>query len=313
MSSAYSQHDRSRRARRLSRRHPLRIRQDAAHAGLRGARRCCFRSCSTCCSACSWAARAATRGMSLFAFAAYGVFGAMAPGLFGFGVSLAFEREQGLLTFKQALPMPPGSYLLARMVMAMMFVAIISLCHDHAGVVRRARAADLRPGSQACSSSTCSACCRSARSALFVGSLVSGQAAPAIVNLIYLPMAFLSGLWVPLQFLPKFIAATRAALARVPSGRSCRSTAVDAPSTVGSTANHIAALVGVTVLFFALAVRRLGGRGIRLFGAPRAGFGFPLRRAINVRRVLDCRRPGHRRCHGRQCAADRRQNRGHVE
>ena len=36
------------------------------------------------------------------------------PGLFGFGVSLAFEREQGLLTFKQALPMPPGAYLLAR-------------------------------------------------------------------------------------------------------------------------------------------------------------------------------------------------------
>ena len=51
----------------------------------------------------------------------------MGPGLFGFGVSLAIEREQGLLTLKQALPQPPGAYLLARAAMAMLFVAIISL------------------------------------------------------------------------------------------------------------------------------------------------------------------------------------------
>ena len=47
---------------------------------------------------------------ALQALARWSVFGAMAPGLFGFGVSLAFEREQGLLILRQALPMtPPGS------------------------------------------------------------------------------------------------------------------------------------------------------------------------------------------------------------
>src|SRR5262245_59201047 len=55
-----------------------------------------------------------------------GVISTMAPGLFGFGVSLAFEREYGTLTYKQALPMPHGSYLLARMVMAMLFAVIIA-------------------------------------------------------------------------------------------------------------------------------------------------------------------------------------------
>ena len=65
--------------------------------------------------------------MAQYTFATYGVFGAMAPGLFGFGVSLAFDREQGLLTFRQAIPMPAGSYLLARMAMAMLFVAVSSL------------------------------------------------------------------------------------------------------------------------------------------------------------------------------------------
>ncbi|HEX6397545.1 MAG TPA: hypothetical protein VFZ95_08990, partial [Steroidobacteraceae bacterium] len=48
---------------------------------------------------------------SLYSFASFGVLGAMAPGLFGFGVSLAFEREQGMLLFRQAVPMPAGSYL----------------------------------------------------------------------------------------------------------------------------------------------------------------------------------------------------------
>ena len=105
---------------------------------------------------------------------------------------------------------------------------------------------------------------------LFVGSLVSGQAAPAIVNLIYLPMAFLSGLWVPMQFLGK----THAADSRR-SGRriTCCSLSLDGgrrAQHVGSTVNHIGALIGVTVLFYALAVRRLSGAVSSLFGAARA-------------------------------------------
>jgi ABC-2 type transport system permease protein len=40
---------------------------------------------------------------------------------------------------------------------------------------------------------------------LVIGTLVNGQAAPAVVNFIYLPMAFLSGLWLPISMLPKFL------------------------------------------------------------------------------------------------------------
>jgi ABC-2 type transport system permease protein len=218
--------------------------------------------------------------MSLFAFASYGVFGAIAPGLFGFGVSLAFEREQGLLVFRQAIPMPAGSYLLARMVMAMIFVAVGSL----AMIALALFVAHVPLTFVQCVTvffvnvlGVLPFCAMG----LFVGSLVSGQAAPAIVNLIYIPMSFLSGLWVPMQFLPKAVQQL-APLWPAHHLVQLSLTAVDAPSTVGSTANHIGALVGVTVLFFALAVRRLGGRGIRLFSVPRGGFGFLLRRAINV-------------------------------
>jgi ABC-2 type transport system permease protein len=194
-------------------------------------------------------------------FAHMGVFGTMAPGLFGFGVSLAFEREQGLLRFKQALPMPPGSYLLARMVMAMLFAAIIAvtlslLAWTVAGApVTITQAAkvfviEVLGVLPFCALGLC------------IGAFVSGQAAPAIVNLIYLPMAFLSGLWVPLQFLPK---AVQGIATFLPSHHLAQLAlgALDLPSK-GSTLSHVAALAGVTLLFFVLAMRRLGNRGFRL-------------------------------------------------
>ncbi len=37
---------------------------------------------------------------------------------------------------------------------------------------------------------------------MLVGTFVKGQGAPGVLNLIYLPMAFLSGLWFPLKVLP---------------------------------------------------------------------------------------------------------------
>src|SRR3546814_12398732 len=60
-----------------------------------------------------------------YLLASYGVFGVMSPGLFGFGVSLALERDGGLLTFKRALPMPPGAYLLGKMLMAMAAAGVV--------------------------------------------------------------------------------------------------------------------------------------------------------------------------------------------
>jgi ABC-2 type transport system permease protein len=35
-----------------------------------------------------------------------------------------------------------------------------------------------------------------------VGTWIKGQGAPGLLNLLYLPMAFLSGLWFPLQMMP---------------------------------------------------------------------------------------------------------------
>ncbi|HJR74345.1 MAG TPA: ABC transporter permease [Luteimonas sp.] len=139
-----------------------------------------------------------------FLLAAYGTFGVMAPGLFGFGMSLALERDNGLMTLKRALPMPPAAYLLGKMAMAMLVAAIIMALllalATFAGQVRlepaqmaRLFATDVLGVLPFCAMG------------LLLGTLVKGHGAPAVVNLLYLPMAFLSGLWFPLSVLPKFL------------------------------------------------------------------------------------------------------------
>ena len=88
----------------------------------------------------------------------------MAPGLFGFGVGVAIERERGWLALKRVAPMPPGAYLLSKMVMAMLFALIIYLILATMaytlGDVRLDVGQWLLIGAI-----TCSAYCRSARSA----------------------------------------------------------------------------------------------------------------------------------------------------
>ena len=136
--------------------------------------------------------------------ATYGVFGVMAPGLFGFGVAIAMDRERGFLALKRAQPVPAGAVLLSRMAMAMVFAAAISLLLMAIGMtlghvaLSPARAATLVLVDMLGVLPFCAI-------GLFVGSVASGQGAPAIINMIYLPMAFLAGLWMPLSMLPSIV------------------------------------------------------------------------------------------------------------
>ncbi len=201
---------------------------------------------------------------ALYLFATYGVFGAMGPGLFGFGVSLAIEREQGLLTLKQALPQPPGAYLLARSAMAMLFVAIISLALTLMAVLVGDVPLTFSQGVRLFVIDVLGALPFCAIG-MYLGSLVSGAASPAIVNLIFLPMAFLSGLWLPLQFMPQILSD----LAPIWPAYHLAQIALDTvgAASKGTFAGHFAVLAGTTVGFFLLAMRRMHGSGFKLLGA----------------------------------------------
>ncbi len=189
-----------------------------------------------------------------YLLATYGVFGVMGVGLFAFGVTVAMEREQGFLIYKRALPMPPGAYLFAKMAMAMLFASMISLllatlAATLGGVELRAtqwlllfvvNVIGVMPF---------------AALGLYVGTLVGGQGAPAVINLLYLPMAFLSGLWLPLKLLPAWIAAIAPVWPSYHHSQiALKVIDMDAG---GSLAVHLGVLFGVTVVFFVLARRRL--------------------------------------------------------
>ncbi|MBV8158934.1 MAG: ABC transporter permease [Dyella sp.] len=188
-----------------------------------------------------------------FLLASYGVFGVMSPGLFGFGVSLATERDNGLLTLKRALPMPPGAYLLGKMLMAMLAagVVIVLLLSMAVGLghvpVSAGQAFQLLVTGMAGVLPFCAL-------GMFVGTLVKGQGAPGVLNLIYLPMSFLSGLWVPLSMLPSALQK----LAPIWPSSHLHAVALRA---VGLSKDpvgiHLLVLAGFAALFGALAARRL--------------------------------------------------------
>jgi ABC-2 type transport system permease protein len=188
-----------------------------------------------------------------YLLASYGVFGVMSPGLFGFGVSLALERDGGLLTFKRALPMPPGAYLLGKMLMAMAAAGVVillllamaltlgrvTLTPAHAGALLLTGMLGVLP--------FCAL-------GMFVGTLIKGQGAPGMLNLIYLPMSFLSGLWIPLPLLPAF-------LQRIaplwPSYHLDQLALAAVGVHPGALRVHVLVLLGFAAVFALLAARRL--------------------------------------------------------
>lgn len=189
-----------------------------------------------------------------YLLATYGVFGAMGAGLFGFGVTVAMEREQGLLVYKRALPMPPGAYLAAKMVTAVLFASAIFVL---LAVLAATLGGVSLPAGQWLLLALVSALgvLPFCAIGLFVGTLVGGQGAPAVINMLFLPMAFLSGLWLPLKLLPTWISG----MAPVwPAHHHAQiALKVIGMDGGGALAVHIGVLVGITALFAGLARRRL--------------------------------------------------------
>jgi ABC-2 type transport system permease protein len=199
-------------------------------------------------------------------FVNWSVFGVMGPGMFGFGMIVAQERDHGLLTLKRALPMPPAAYFLAKMFMTMTFAAIImvtlivpALTFGHVrlglGQILAVSLLDILGSLPFCAVG------------FFIGTRASSKSAPAFLNLAYLPMMHLGGLFYPLpksvqpiEFLSPAFYLDKLGLwvAGVPNLDQLASGAAG-PSSHGSPLLYAAALAGVTLLFGVLAIGRLAG------------------------------------------------------
>jgi len=198
---------------------------------------------------------AAARNIPTILYTGFTVFGCMGPALFGFGMSLALEREQGVLKLKRALPMPAPAYLTAKMAMAILFAAVA------AGSVAIAAAVQGRAeiGASRLLGVTALAVIGTipfAAIGLFIGARTSGKAAPAIVNVVYLAMIYLSGLFIPLPPSIRWVALFSPAFHL---NQLCL--AMAGLGSILTQTMHVAALVGVSVLFAGLTIRRLTREG----------------------------------------------------
>jgi ABC-2 type transport system permease protein len=139
-----------------------------------------------------------------YLLAGYSCFGAMGSSLFGIGAGLALERGHGWLEMKRASPMPAAAYLLAKLCVSITFavgitILLMTLGTTMAGVeitfmealrLLAVIAAGVLPF---------------ASLGLVIGLVMPSNAAPGVINLIYLPLSFCGGLWMPIETLPHWL------------------------------------------------------------------------------------------------------------
>jgi ABC-2 type transport system permease protein len=134
-------------------------------------------------------------------FSAYGVLGIA---LFSFGVDIAMERGRGWLKLVRVTPMPAWVYFAGKFAMAMLF-AVVTLVALFATAVLLAGVRlplerwaplflTLLLGGMAFSTI-----------GFALGYWASPRGASPIANLVYLPLSFASGLFIPLSNLPQFL------------------------------------------------------------------------------------------------------------
>ncbi len=139
-----------------------------------------------------------------YMLAGYCCFGMIGAALFGIGVGLGSERAAGWLELKRASPMPPMAYLVAKCITAQAFgliiTAVLTVIGVSAGGVR-VSGSELAMMFGLAAAGTVPF----AAMGLLVALLVPPASAPGVVNLIYLPMSFMGGLWIPIHYLPKWL------------------------------------------------------------------------------------------------------------
>lgn len=147
--------------------------------------------------------------LDLFWLADYASFAAIGPGLFAFGISAATERENGFLLLKRAWPVPRLAYFGAKLAACMVITAIsVVLLMLVACVAGR----KLPPGWSSLHLVLIEMFGAWPFSALglLIGSFANARSVAGLVNLLLIPLAFFSGLLVPLPLLPEALRAAAA-------------------------------------------------------------------------------------------------------
>ena len=135
-----------------------------------------------------------------YALATFGVFAAIGPALFGFGAGVASEREANLIELKRVSPLPAGAYVAAKLVAALGVTAAALTLIYALGVTGGARLSPTRW--------TMMIALHLASSVPFaligfgLGMRLKSNGAVGAANALFLALAVIGGLWMPIASLP---------------------------------------------------------------------------------------------------------------
>jgi len=147
---------------------------------------------------------AGTSNNASYLLATYGIFAVMGPAIFGFGVSTATERDKGWLTLKRAAPAPAINYITAKVIATIIFGALsliglylvggflggVELPRKVWGLLLLTHILATLPFILI---------------GLSLGFLLNGNAAIAFANIIFMGLAVLGGLWIPIFVFPEIM------------------------------------------------------------------------------------------------------------
>lgn len=132
-----------------------------------------------------------------YLFVGFAVVAVMMPGIFTPSTSLPLEREGGVLKLKRAQPMPPGANLIAKVTTSMLISALALTSVFALAIVAESTllsAVQLAVIWFALVLGSIPFCALG----FFIGAFASSSASPAWGNLVFLPMIWLSGIFIPL-------------------------------------------------------------------------------------------------------------------
>ena len=185
-----------------------------------------------------------------YLMASYSCMGVVSACLFGIGMGIAMERAQGWLELKYASPMPRLAYLAAKIlnsagfaliILMMLFLLALTVGGAHVTLWEGLRLiAVVLLGS-----------IPFAAMGLLISLLVPANSAPGIINLIYLPMSFASGFWMPITILPHWLQRIAPGLPTYHLAQLALNVIGDAQP--GSMLIHWQALAGFTLVMFGAA------------------------------------------------------------
>jgi len=184
----------------------------------------------------------------LASFAAYAVGSVM---VYGFGIGVATERGMKVDLLMRATPLPPAIAILAKVLNALAFsllsVVVLIVYGILVGGVRQDLTVWINVTARLLAGSLPFVALGFA-----IGYSAGPTVAPALANLIFLPLAFASGLFIPLDRLPGFVQRIAPYLPTYHYGQLAWS-AVGVPSEPLLTS--LAWLAGYTALFMAVTIR----------------------------------------------------------